>query len=1033
MSEQILKALMQLFAIVSKQDDGTNETHRQFVKSFLMFQLSTEKVDEYLNLYNDFLYDKKEKVKEYSEGNNGPKRTSVRDSVKTMGICLKINNTLSHKQKIVVFARLLELLKKERQFTLQRIELIDTVSTVFNISNNDRLLINHFIVNDDPYAFHSNDLLVIDADDTAGNLFKHIKSEGLAGKIVIVNIKSADLYFAKYNGNSQLTINGLNFAPHDIYILAPGSNLRLPKGTLYFSDIVSHFLRVTDVENISFHVKNLSYKFSNGNNGIHAINLVETLGNLVAIMGASGSGKTTLLNLLSGLEKPSQGTIEINGFDLNSQSEKLEGLIGYIAQDDLLIEELTVYENLFYYAKLCFSNLSDYEIQRRVEKQLNTLGLFEVKDIVVGSPLIKRISGGQRKRLNIALELIREPLILFVDEPTSGLSSADSENVMDLLKELTVKGKLIFVVIHQPSSDVYKMFDKLILLDVGGYPIYYGNPIEAVTYFKKHTNQIKAEVGECYACGNVNPEQLFSLVESKVVNEFGQFQAERKIKPIEWNEKYRADEKTIVIENKGTLPKKSFHIPSKIKQFAVFLKRDLVSKIANKQYIVINLLEAPLLALILSSIIRYIGKPEAGIYKFRENENIPAYIFVCIIISMFIGLTVSAEEIFKDRKLLKQQKLLSLSKLSYLFSKIVLLFSLSAIQMLLFVWVGNSIVGIREMAFDYWLVLFSVSCFSNILGLIISATFNSAVTIYILIPLLVIPQMILGGAMFNYDKINELFGGGPGKKTPIIADLMVSRWAFEGLAVQQFSTNKYEQPLFELNKMESVCAYKQSYYLPKLQEIVLNLKTDLLTPDSLENTYSSNIRTLKNELIKEMKKVNSIPFDYIHEMDERLFSLETVVHIEKYIDQLIEFYSKGYNTVHKEKEVVLLSYKAAKNINQQEGFIYDNYYNEALSDLVRKKLVKSPILQINENIVQVIDPIYKQAVTDNKWNFRTHFFAPQKYIFNAYYKTFNFNLVVIWSFTLILFFVLYFDLLKKATSLFNGIFIKSIHIFKFKH
>ncbi len=115
---------------------------------------------------------------------------------------------------------------------------------------------------------------------------------------------------------------------------------------------------------------------------------------------------------------------------------------------------------------------------------LNSIGLYEAKDLKVGSPLEKTISGGQRKRLNIALELIREPSVLFVDEPTSGLSSRDSENIMDLLKELALKGKVIFVVIHQPSSDIFKMFDKLLILDLGGRPIYYGNPVDGVLYFK---------------------------------------------------------------------------------------------------------------------------------------------------------------------------------------------------------------------------------------------------------------------------------------------------------------------------------------------------------------------------------------------------------------------------------------------------------------------------------------------------------------------------------------------------------------------
>src|SRR5690606_36569675 len=136
-----------------------------------------------------------------------------------------------------------------------------------------------------------------------------------------------------------------------------------------------------------------------------------------------------------------------------------------VSQDDLLIEELTVYENLFYNARLCFGNLTDLEIAKRCDEVLADLGLSETRNLKVGSPLDKTISGGQRKRLNISLELIREPSVLFVDEPTSGLSSRDSENIMDLLKELALKGKLIFVVIHQPSSDFYKMFDKLMILD----------------------------------------------------------------------------------------------------------------------------------------------------------------------------------------------------------------------------------------------------------------------------------------------------------------------------------------------------------------------------------------------------------------------------------------------------------------------------------------------------------------------------------------------------------------------------------------
>jgi ABC-type multidrug transport system ATPase subunit len=140
-----------------------------------------------------------------------------------------------------------------------------------------------------------------------------------------------------------------------------------------------------------------------------------------------------------------------------------------------------------------------------------------VKDLRVGSPLDKMISGGQRKRLNIALELIREPGVLFVDEPTSGLSSRDSEIIIDLLKTLALKGKVVFVVIHQPSSDIFKVFDKLLILDKGGYPIYLGNPVDGVSHFKNAVNYLNPNESECILCGNVNPEQIFNIIETRVL------------------------------------------------------------------------------------------------------------------------------------------------------------------------------------------------------------------------------------------------------------------------------------------------------------------------------------------------------------------------------------------------------------------------------------------------------------------------------------------------------------------------------------
>ena len=145
----------------------------------------------------------------------------------------------------------------------------------------------------------------------------------------------------------------------------------------------------------------------------------------------------------------------------------------------------------------------------------------KLKNLKVGDPLNKTISGGQRKRLNIALELMREPSILFVDEPTSGLSSMDSEKMMLLLKDLAGKGKLVVAIIHQPSSEIFKLFDKLWILDKGGYPIYNGNPIDAVVYFKTMNTQVNAAESECPRCGNVIPEQILQIIEAREIDDRG--------------------------------------------------------------------------------------------------------------------------------------------------------------------------------------------------------------------------------------------------------------------------------------------------------------------------------------------------------------------------------------------------------------------------------------------------------------------------------------------------------------------------------
>jgi ABC-type multidrug transport system ATPase subunit len=1014
MSEEILKALTQLFAIITKQDGGPTDVERKFVDDFFKARLAAETVAEYIALYNEFLVDKRKKRLD-KEGNERKARvstmTSMKDSVRTLAICKKINKTLAQKQKVIVVIQLLELINSDKNFSDQRREIINTVSEVFNIQNKEYEIIEQFVLEESEFSsFSSTNIIISSAKNPFKNEGIFLPAEDLDGSIVFLKIPSVDLYFVKYIGQDDVVLNSLTIRNYQVHLYSNGSSLKPSKSSpYYYSDIVSHFNQSEDILPLTFNAEDLVFTFPNGALGLRGINISEKNGKLIGIMGASGAGKTTLLNVLAGIETPSSGTVKINGVDIFQEKEKIKGVIGYISQDDILIEDLTVFENLYYNARLCFKTSSEDEIITRVENTLTNLGLLHIKHLKVGNVLNKKISGGQRKRLNIALELIREPAVMFVDEPTSGLSSRDSENVIDLLKELSLKGKIIFVVIHQPSSDIYKKFDKMFLMDTGGYPIFNGPPVEAVTYFKTASNQINSDKGQCSECGNVNPEQIFDIVEAKVVNEYGKLTDTRKVTPQEWRKAYDKSSSFIKEEDVQEEPPNSLSIPSRLKQTIIYTTRDLKSKFSNTQYLIINLLEAPLLAALLAFIIRY-KDSEAESYVFMDNENIPAYILMSIVVALFMGLTVSAEEIIKDQKILRREQFLNLSRFSYLMSKVGILFTLSALQTFTYVLVANLILDIDGMLLTYWLVLFSISCFANLLGLNISASFSSAITVYILIPLLLIPQMILSGAMFSFDNLNSVITNK--NKTPIISDMMASRWAYEAVTVNQFKANNYEAPLFTYNQRKSEINFVKSYTIPKIKNI---LQKEF---DKKEGTYKT---VILNELAKlKMNYPTILSNNYTFDVLEKpKFDL-----INRDLKELEKALTKKYNKINEliDKKTLAINQTAKKN-GSSLLTIKKESSNEQLQDLVKNVGTKHRIILYQHELVQKYDPIYKFPQPKHSLDYRAHLYSPKKHFMGSYYDTFNFNIIVIWMMSLFLFISLYFDFLKR-------IIVKTPNLFK---
>ena len=785
MTDIILSSFLSLFALFGKEEKVDEARAKNLLEDYLRHHFGIRKINTYLGLYDDM-----RGVYEMSE--------DLDTEIIVTSICDNLHGKIRTSEEAMLLLRIMEFcgVKDSNIHPMFKV-----MAEKFNVPEQ---LFNDFI------------------DFVSNKPSEHVmllQPEGFDGQLKTLLTPTTGTLIFTYNGEDMALLNDVPVLPGAYQVWLQSSVLKGKNGhPIYYSSILAEYNKKNGKDEeinqqVEFCGRNINFRFPNSDNGMHDLNFTLHSGELLAIMGGSGTGKTTLLSILNGSLTPQEGQITINGHDISEQ--KAKDLIGFVPQDDLLIEELTVYQNLYYTAKLCFASLTEEEIDRRVMKILKDLGLDATKDLKVGSAINKYISGGQRKRLNIALELIREPAVLFLDEPTSGLSSADTEKVINLLKEQTYKGKLVVVNIHQPSSDVYKLFDRLWLLDKGGYPVFDGNPIDAITYFKSAANYADAETSACPTCGNVNPEIVLNIIDEKAINNTGETSEARKMTPQEWHELYLKHQPEFSQPDISEVPASDLKKPGKLGQFLIFLRRNFKTKITNIQYLCIALLEAPVLAVICALLTRY-APPEG--YTVMDNKNLVSYFFMAVIVATFIGMSGSAEEIIKDRALLKREKFLQLSYGSYIWSKIIFMAGVSLIQTFLFILIGNTIMGLGLFGI-WWLILFATAFLANLTGLLLSQCLSSIVSIYISIPILLIPQILLCGLVVSFSDLT------PNSKTgnvPLIGELIPSRWSYEALAVTSFTDNDYEKPFFEFDKARQE---NQFYNLGFLYELQSQLET----------------------------------------------------------------------------------------------------------------------------------------------------------------------------------------------------------------
>ena len=539
-----------------------------------------------------------------------------------------------------------------------------------------------------------------------------------------------------------------------------------------------------------FEARGIKYRFSNKTFGVNDLSFSTKRGELLGIMGTSGCGKTTLLNILNGYYKPQEGNVFADGYDIHNNIDLLSSYMSYVPQDDLLFENLTVYENLYYNAKLRFPG-RERNIRTIVDRVLHDIGLYEKRNVKVGDTLNKTLSGGERKRVNIGLELLADSSIILLDEPTSGLSSKDSERILKLLQNLSFQGKIIYVVIHQPSIKLFELFNKLILLDKGGKLAYFGSPLGALEYFKKYSENTGTNENEHIF---IDPEFLLDTIEQQISDIDGTALPIRKFSPDFWQEEFNKHLKDITKKEKRkisdtTLIRQKKTIKDHINISGTLLQRNFINKLRDKSNLIITFLLPPFLGLFVGAILHY---TPGSHYTFFENKHIGTFLFLSMLISIFLGITNSVEEIIKDQKILFREKMLKISSLSYLNSKILSLIPFAVIQNLLFVVVGYFILEGKEFYFAYIIILTIISFCGISIGLFISSipklTSKAAVNV---IPIILIPQIIFGGALIQYQEMNKQLVFNANNPIPEICQIMPSRWGFEALITYLGYNNSY--------------------------------------------------------------------------------------------------------------------------------------------------------------------------------------------------------------------------------------------------
>lgn len=622
----------------------------------------------------------------------------------------------------------------------------------------------------------------------------------------------------------------------------------------------------------SVELREVGHRYDRNDTALDTINFTARRGEMICVMGPSGCGKSTLLRVLAGQLKPKHGEILMNGFPLYSHSSNLCPYIAYIPQEDAFDPLLRVQENLDYSVAVRCPHLPVEDRRKRVDAKLVELGLNELRHRLAGTPQQKFLSGGERKRLNAGLDMIGISDVYLFDEPTSGLSSKDSEHVLELIHSLA-RNKIVFASIHQPSTRLLQMFDKALLLDKGGKMAFFGTPQQMLEYF---WNAYEEETGHGEEPqplpANLTPDFVFDVLETPLRDISGDVFHEqtadghlipaRRFPPNFWRDRYQThvlmhsvaqqEKRRDETHHEGPHPPTARSLPSQPKLnfreesilFATMLKRAFLSKLRNRANLLTTLLEAPALAFLISMVLRY---SEEVNYTFASAFHIPSYLFLSLVVAMFLGLTNSADEVIRDRAMLNRERNHNLRVGYYVCGKLASLATFALAQCIIYLLIGNYILEIRDMFLPHLIWMFLTSLTGVCMGLLVSSLVHDSRTALNIIPLMLIPQIILGGALIKYEEMNRNLdfvysirkwidqkdgddaSSASKLKVPFICHFMPLRWSYEAAIISQAKLNPLtsSQEMLE-NRIQSLISLPKEMQMSEAQKKDLDLTKQAL-------------------------------------------------------------------------------------------------------------------------------------------------------------------------------------------------------------